>query len=101
MKSEEDKKSRPVRIRMTQDQYKHVKEKADEQNLTFSAYVVEAVVRTKCSTGYILKGNNYVIAEKIIQLHNDFCEATDALEPVNPELASKMRRKGDSLWQLL
>ena len=51
MKSEEDKKSRPVRIRMTQDQYKHVKEKADEQNLTFSAYVVEAVV----------KGNNYVI----------------------------------------
>ena len=91
MKSEEDKKSRPVRIRMTQDQYKHVKEKVDEQNLTFSAYVVEAVV----------KGNNYVIAEKIIQLHNDFCEATDALEPVNPELASKMRRKGDSLWQLL
>lgn len=91
MKSEEDKKSRPVRIRMTQDQYKHVKEKADEQNLTFSAYVVEAVV----------KGNNYVIAEKIIQLHNDFCEAADALEPVHPELASKMRRKGDSLWQLL
>ena len=91
MKSEEDKKSRPVRIRMTQDQYKHVKEKADEQNLTFSAYVVEAVV----------KGNNYVIAEKIMQLLNDFSEAADALEPVNPELASKMRRKGYSLWQLL
>ncbi len=91
MKSEEDKKSRPVRIRMTQDQYKHVKEKADEQNLTFSAYVVEAAVQ----------GNNYVIAEKIMQLLNDFSEAADALESVNPELASKMRRKGYSVWQLL
>lgn len=91
MKSEEEKKSRPVRIRMTQSQYKQVKEKADEQNLKFSAYVVEAAVQ----------GNNYVIAEKIMQLLNDFSEAADALEPVNPELASKMRRKGDSLWQLL
>lgn len=91
MKSEEDKKSRPVRIRMTQDQYKHVKEKADEQNLTFSAYVVEAAVR----------GEDHVTAEKIMQLQRDFNEAADALEPVNPELAAKMRRKGDSLWQLL
>lgn len=44
MKSEEEKKSRHVRIRMTQNQYKQVKEKADEQNMTVSAYVVEAAV---------------------------------------------------------
>ena len=91
MKSEEDKKSRPVRIRMTQDQYKHVKEKADEQNLTFSAYVVKAAVH----------GDNHITPSMIMQLQTDFNEAADALEPVNPELASKMRRKGDSLWQLL
>jgi len=46
MKSEEEKKTRQLRTRMTQNQYKQVKEKADEQNMTVSAYVVEAAVHS-------------------------------------------------------
>lgn len=91
MKSEEEKKTRHLRTRMTQNQYKQVKEKADEQNMTVSAYVVEAAVH----------GDNHITPSMIMQLQTDFNEAANALEPVNPELAMKIRRKGDELWQLL
>ena len=91
MKSEEEKKTRHVRTRMTQNQYKQVKEKADQRNQTVSAYVVEAAVH----------GDNHITPPMIMLLQNDFNEAADALEPVNPKLAKKIRRKGDSLWQLL
>lgn len=91
MKSEEEKKSRHVRIRMAQNQYKLVKEKADKRNQTVSAYVVEAAVH----------GDNHITPPMIMQLQSDFYEAAAALESANPKLAKKMRRKGDSLWQLL
>ena len=91
MKSEEEKKSRHVRIRMTQNQYKQVKEKADEKNLKFSAYVVEAVV---CE-------DNRITPPVINDLRQDFKDAADALESVDPKLAERLRRRGDSLWQLL
>ena len=91
MKSEEEKKTRHLRTRMTQNQYKQVKEKADEQNMTVSAYVVEAAVH----------GDNHITPSMIMQLQTDFNEAADVLEPVNPKLAKKIRRKGDALWQLL
>ena len=67
MKSEEEKKTRHVRTRMTQNQYKQVKEKADQRNQTVSAYVVEAAVH----------GDNHITPPMIMQLQNDFNEAAD------------------------
>ena len=91
MKAEEEKKSRQVPTRMTQEQYKGIKEKAAERNQSVSAYVVEAAVHE----------DNRITPPMIMQLQSDFNEAAAALESVNPQLAERLRRKGDSLWQLL
>lgn len=91
MKSEQELKSRQVPTRMTQDQYKEIKQKADDRNQSVSAYVVEAAVHE----------DNRITPPMIMQLQSDFNEAAAALESVNPQLAERLRRKGDSLWQLL
>ena len=91
MKSEQELKSRQVPTRMTQDQYKEIKQKATNRNQSVSAYVVEAAVHE----------DNRITPPMIMQLQSDFNEAAAALEPVNPQLAERLRRKGDSLWQLL
>ena len=54
-----------------------------------SAYVVEAAVH----------GNEHLTPLQRMQMHNLFLEAADALEATNPELASKLRKGGDEVWQ--
>ena len=89
MKSEQELKSRQVPTRMTQDQYKEIKQKADDRNQSVSAYVVEAAVH----------GDEHLTPLQRMQIHNLFLEAADALEATNPELASKLRKGGDEVWQ--
>lgn len=91
MKSEEEKKSKSVPTKMTQDQYKVIKQKAGNRSMSVSAFMVEAAVH----------GDKHITPLHVMRLQNRFNEAADACEAVNPQLAAELRREGDALWQFL
>lgn len=90
MKSPEDRKDRLVPTRMTKQQYKQVKEKANERNMSVSAYVVEAAVH----------GNTQINPHIIAQIRDRMYHAADVCDSANPELAGEIRKEADELWPL-
>ena len=91
MKSEEEKKTRRVPTRMTQAEYKQIRQKAEKRGMSVSAFVVEAAVHS----------DNRITPLQIMHLQNLINKASDACESNNPELARELRREGDATWKIL
>ena len=89
MKQPEDKKTRLVSTRMTKAQYESVKNKSRERNMSVSSSVVNAAVHS----------NNHVNPHQIMKLQNLANMAADACETTQPELAERIRKEADALWQ--
>lgn len=91
MKSENEKKTRRVPTRMTQAQYKIIRQKALDRNMSVSAFVVEAAVHD----------DKRITPLQIMHLQNLINKAADACESENPTLALELRREGDAQWKIL
>ena len=88
MKSEEEKKSRQVSIRLTKGQYKLAEQKAKERNMSINAMIGEMLEH----------GNNNFTPFHLMQVQNLVNEAAEACRSVNPELAEELSGKVDALW---
>ena len=91
MKSPEEKKTRSVPTRMTQGQYKAIKQMADERNMSVSSFMVTAAKHSE----------QQLTPHQLLQLQELVNMAAEACRNENPELAAKIEAEGDALWSWL
>ena len=91
MKSPEEKKTRSVPTRMTQGQYKAIKQMADERNMSVSSFMVTAAEHSE----------QQLTPHQLLQLQELVNMAAEACRNENPELAAKIEEEGDALWSWL
>ena len=91
MKSEAEKKLRRVSTRMTEEQYRQIKQKASDSFMSVSGFMVNAATH----------GRNQLTPMTAMELQIYFNEAADALEMIDPELSEQLRSEGDAVWKLL
>ncbi len=89
MKSSDEKKTRQVPTRMTQAQYETIRDKAKERNMRISSFMVDLAVHS----------DNRFNPHQVMKLQNLANMAAEACEETNPELADRIRKEADALWQ--
>ena len=88
MKSPDEKKTRRVPTRMTQEQYENIKQKAKDRNMSVSAYVVDAAVHS----------DKFLTLPQLLHIQNLANMVAGACELTNPELAARIREEVSALW---
>ncbi len=88
MRKASEQKTRSTSIRMTNDQYAIIEQRAKEQGVSVSAYLVNAAVHPAAS---LTPG----IMAKVQTLVNDAC---DACRCSNPKEAERLAKEANELW---
>ena len=91
MKSPEEKKTRILSVRVSENMYSEIKTKADKRNMSVSKYMALSAVHSDKS----------LTPMQLVQIQNLTNMFAEACEEINPELAEAMRKKVDAIWQSL
>ena len=91
MKSPEEKKTRILSVRVSENMYSEIKTKADERNMSVSKFMSLSAVHSDKSLKPM----------QLVQIQNLSNLVAEACEEMNPELAEAMRKEADAIWQSL
>ena len=91
MKSPEEKKTRILSVRVSENMYSEIKTKADERNMSVSKFMALSALHCDSS----------LTPMQLVQIQNLTNMVSAACEEINPELAESMRKEADELWQSL
>ena len=91
MKSPEEKKTSRVSLKMTPRQYDLFQRKAEERNMSVSAYVVDAAEHC----------DNQIIIPLLIRVQNLANMVADACEESDPTTATEIQKEVAALWSSL
>ena len=91
MKSQEEKKTRRVPTRMTQGQYDRIRKKAEERNMSVSAFIVETASHSEQAA----------LIPSLLRIQNLVNLAAGACEDTSPGIAAEIRKEAAELWSSL
>lgn len=91
MKSLEEQKTRRVSTRMTQAQYDEIEKKAEERNMSVSAFMVDASAHN----------DNQITLPQLLKIQNLANQAAESLMDSDPQTAAEIQKEVAELWSSL
>ena len=90
MRKESEKKNRSTSLRMTENQFAVIEQKAQEKGMSVSSYMIDSAVH----------GSNALTPVLLVRMQDIVNEACEIIATDDPDKAKRMEQEAHALWCL-